>query len=162
MMMALDISGNHVMCLDLQKNNVYDLHGKALFGNNVGIEVCYNYIHPDDCEGFRTFIERLANGTDKEADCRYRWNYNYTGKGEPDWHDLHNVAIAEYEDGKPVNIISTITDETEPKRKEREIEQLSDRYTWEPGFFTKNIFGPNSGPWPASSAESVFWEYSSD
>ena len=128
MMMALDISGNHVMCLDLQKNNVYDLHGKALFGNNVGIEVCYNYIHPDDCEGFRTFIERLANGTDKEADCRYRWNYNYTGKGEPDWHDLHNVAIAEYEDGKPVNIISTITDETEPKRKEREIEQLSDRY----------------------------------
>ena len=128
MMMALDISGNHVMCLDLQKNNVYDLHGKALFGNNVGIEVCYNYIHPDDCEGFRTFIERLANGTDKEAECRYRWNYNYTGKGEPDWHDLHNVAIAEYEDGKPVNIISTITDETEPKRKEREIEQLSDRY----------------------------------
>lgn len=128
MMMALEISGNHVMCLDLQKNNVYDLHGKAMFGNNVGIEVCYNYIHPDDCEGFRTFIARLADGTDKEAECRYRWNYNYTGQGEPDWHDLHNVGIAEYEDGKPVNIISTITDETETKRKEREIEQLSDRY----------------------------------
>ena len=128
MMMALEISGNHVMCLDLQKNNVYDLHGKAMFGNNVGIEVCYNYIHPDDCEGFRTFIARLADGTDKEAECRYRWNYNYTGQGEPDWHDLHNVGIAEYEDGKPVNIISTITDETETKRKEREIEKLSDRY----------------------------------
>ena len=128
MMMALEISGNHVMCLDLQKNNVYDLHGKAMFGNNVGIEVCYNYIHPDDCEGFRTFIARLADGTDKEAECRYRWNFNYTGTGEPDWHDLHNVGIAEYEDGKPVNIISTITDETETKRKEREIEKLSDRY----------------------------------
>lgn len=128
MMMALEISGNHVMCLDLRENNVYDLHGKAMFGNNVGIEVCYNYIHPDDCEQFRIFIERLANGTDKEAECRYRWNYNYTGQGKPDWHDLHNVAIAEYEDGKPVNIISTITDETESKQKEREIEQLSDRY----------------------------------
>ena len=128
MMMALDISGNHVMCLDIRENRVYDLHGKAMFGNNVGIEVCYTYIHPDDCEGFRTFIERLSDGTDKEAECRYRWNYNYTGQGDPDWHDLYNVVIAEYEDGKPVNIIATITDETEPKRKEREIEQLSERY----------------------------------
>lgn len=138
MMMALEISGNHVMCLDLQKNNVYDLHGKAMFGNNVGIEVCYNYIHPDDCELFRNFIDRLSNGADKEAECRYRWNYNYTGLGEPDWHDLHNVGIAEYEDGKPVNIISTITDETETKRKEREVEQLSERY-W--NIFENSIIG---------------------
>ena len=128
MMMALDISGNHVMCLDLQQNRVFDLHGKAMFGNNVGIEVCYTYIHPDDCEGFRTFIRRLSDGTDKEAECRYRWDYNYTGKGEPDWHDMHTYAIAEYEDGKPVNIIATLTDETETKRKEREVEQVSERY----------------------------------
>ena len=40
-MMALDISGNHVMCLDLQQNRMFDLFGKAMFGNNVGIEVCY-------------------------------------------------------------------------------------------------------------------------
>ena len=128
MMMALEISGNHVMCLDLRQNRVFDLHGKAMFGNNVGIEVCYTYIHPDDKEGFRNFIERLSNGTDKEAECRYRWNYNYTGKGEPDWHDMHGYAIAEYEDGKPVNIIATLTDESETKRKEREVEQLSERY----------------------------------
>ena len=128
MMMALEISGNHVMCLDLRQNRVYDLHGKAMFGNNVGIEVCYTYIHPDDKEGFRNFIERLSNGTDKEAECRYRWDYNYTGKGEPDWHDMHGYAIAEYEDGKPVNIIATLTDESETKRKEREVEQLSERY----------------------------------
>ena len=128
MMMALDISGNHVMCLDLQQNRVFDLHGKAMFGNNVGIEVCYTYIHPDDQERFRNFIERLSNGTDKEAECSYRWNYNYTGKGEPDWHDMHGYAIAEYADGKPVNIIATLTDETEVKRKEREVEQLSERY----------------------------------
>ena len=81
MMMALNISGNHVMCLDLKDNIVYDLHGKAMFGNNVGIEGCYTYIHPDDRERFRTFIERLSNGTDQVADCHYRWDYNYTGKG---------------------------------------------------------------------------------
>jgi signal transduction histidine kinase len=128
MMMALDISGNHVMCLDLQQNRLFDLHGKAMFGNNVGLEVCYNYIHPDDHERFRTFIERLSNGTDKEAECRYRWNYNYTGQGAPDWHDMHGHAIAEYADGKPVNIIATLTDESESIRKEREVEHLSERY----------------------------------
>ena len=138
MMMALDISGNHVMCLDLQQNRVFDLHGKAMFVNNVGIEVCYTYIHPDDCEGFRTFIRRLSDGTDKEAECRYRWNYNYTGKGEPDWHDIHSYAIAEYEDGKPVNIIATLTDETETKRNEREAEQVSERY-WT--IFENSIIG---------------------
>lgn len=138
MTMALNISGNHVMCLDLKDNIVYDLHGKAMFGNNVGIEVCYTYIHPDDRDQFRTFIERLSNGADKEADCHYRWDYNYTGQGDPDWHDMYGRAIAEYEDGKPVNIIATLTDETEVKQKEREVEQLSERYR---SIFENSIIG---------------------
>ena len=138
MTMALNISGNHVMCLDLKDNRVYDLHGKAMFGNNVGIEVCYNYVHPDDCEKFRSFIRRLSDGTDMEAECHYRWNYNYTGQGEPDWHDFYLRAIAEYEDGKPVNIIATINDETETKRKEREVEQVSERYR---SIFENSIIG---------------------
>ena len=138
MMMALDISGNHVMCLNLKENRVFDLHGKAMFGNNVGIEVCYTYVHPEDCEKFRTFVERLSDGTDLEADCHYRWNYNYTGQGEPDWHDLYLRGIAEYEDGKPVNIIATVTDETEAKQKEREMEQVSERY-W--SIFENSIIG---------------------
>ena len=138
MTMALNISGNHVMCLDLKENRVYDLHGKAMFGNNVGIEVCYNYVHPGDCENFRSFIRRLSDGTDMEAECHYRWNYNYTGQGEPDWHDMYLRAIAEYEDGKPVNIIATITDETEVKQKEREVEQVSERYK---SIFENSIIG---------------------
>ena len=138
MTMALNISGNHVMCLDLKENRVYDLHGKAMFGNNVGIEVCYTYIHPDDCEKFRSFIRRLSDGTDMEAECHYRWNYNYTGQGEPDWHDFYLRAIAEYEDGKPVNIIATINDETEVKQKEREVEQVSERYR---SIFENSIIG---------------------
>lgn len=128
MLMALDISGNHVMCLDLKQNRVYDLFGKALFGNNVGIEVCYTYLHPDDVQNFRQFITRLADGTDKESECMYRWNYNYTGTGNPDYHFMHSHAIAEYEEGRAVNIIATITDETESIRKEHEVEILSERY----------------------------------
>ena len=138
MMMALNISGNHVMCFNLKDNIVYDLHGKAMFGNNVGIEVCYTYIHPDDRERFRTFVERLKDGTDKVGECHYRWDYNYSGKGEPDWHDMYGRAMAEYEDGKPVNIIATLTDETEVKRKEREVEELSKRYR---SIFENSIIG---------------------
>ncbi len=128
MTMALSISGNHVMCFDLRQNRVFDLYGKAMFGNNVGIEVCYTFIHPDDREQFRAFIERLASGADTEAECRYRWNYNYSGQGEPDWHDMHSMAMAEYEDGKAVNIIATLTDETEEISMEREVERLSETY----------------------------------
>lgn len=138
MTMALDISGNHVVCFDIRENRVYDIHGKSLFGNNVGIEVCYAYVHPDDCDKFRNLIKRLSDGTDMEAECHYRWNFNYTGKGEPDWHDYHLVAIAEYEDGKPVNIIATVNEETEAKQKEWEVEQLSERY-WT--IFENSIIG---------------------
>lgn len=138
MMMALNISGNHVMCLNLRENRVYDLHGRSMFGNNVGIEVCYTYIHPDDVDRFRTFIERLSNGTDKVGECHYRWNYNYSGTGEPDWHDMYGRAMAEYEGGKPVNIIATLKDETEVKQKEREVEQVSERYR---SIFENSIIG---------------------
>ena len=138
MLMALNISGNHVMCFNLKENRVYDLHGKAMFGNNVGIEVCYSYTHPDDCEKFRSFIRRLSDGTDMEAECHYRWNYNYTGQGEPDWHDFYLRAMAEYEDGKVVNIIATINDETAIKQKEREVELVSERYR---SIFENSIIG---------------------
>ena len=109
-----------------------------MFGNNVGIEVYYTYIHPDDQERFRTFIRRLSDGTDKVAECHYRWNYNYSGTGEPDWHDMHGRAMAEYEDGRPVNIIATLTDETEVKQKEHEVEQVSERYR---SIFENSIIG---------------------
>ena len=138
MMMALDICGNHVMCLDLKDNIVYDLHGKTAFGDKVGIEECYTYVHPDDRERFRTYVERLRDGLDKVTDCHYRWNYNYSGQGEPEWHDMYGRAMAEYEDGKPVNIIVTLTDETDVKRKEREVEHLSKRYK---SIFENSIIG---------------------
>lgn len=138
MMMALDICGNHVMCLDLKDNIVYDLHGKAALGDKMGIEECYTYVHPDDRERFRTYVERLRDGLDKVTDFHYRWNYNYSGQGEPEWHDMYGRAMAEYEDGKPVNIIVTLTDETDVKRKEREVEQLSERYK---SIFENSIIG---------------------
>ena len=127
MQMALDISGNHVMCLDLVHDRVYDIHGEAMFKTNVGLEECFTYVHPDDLDAFRQLFQRLINGTAKEDECRFRWNFNRDGD-TPDWHDMYGYAIAEYEDGKPINIFSTLTDETETIRKENRIKRISERY----------------------------------
>ena len=127
MQMALDISGSHVMCLDLVHDRVYDIHGEAMFKTNVGLEECFTYVHPDDLDAFRQLFQRLINGTAKEDECRFRWNFNRDGD-TPDWHDMYGYAIAEYEDGKPINIFSTLTDETETIRKENRIKRISERY----------------------------------
>ena len=137
MQMALDISGSHVMCLDLVHDRVYDLYGKAMFQTNVGLEVCFTYVHPDDSAMFRKFFERLIKGDVKEDECRFRWNFN-KGGDKPDWHYMYGNAIVEYEDGKPVNIIATLTDETETIRKEAEIKHLSERYY---NIFENSIIG---------------------
>lgn len=137
MTMALNISGNHVVCLDLKDNRVYDLYGEPVFGKNVGIEAYYAGLHPDDLEKFRSTIERMRNG-ETEAEWHYRWNANVGGQGDPVWIDIHGHALTEFEDGKPVSIITTLNDETEVKRKEREIEQLSERYR---SIFENSVIG---------------------
>ena len=138
MQMALDISGNHVVCLDLKDNRVYDLFGKAVFGEEKGIEAYYAGLHPDDLEQFRSTIERMRSGSETESEWHYRWNANLGGQGGPIWRDIHGHALTEFEDGKPVSIITTLIDETKTKSKEREIERLSKRY-WT--IFENSIIG---------------------
>ena len=138
MQMALDISANHVVCLDLKDNRVYDLFGKAVFGEEMGIEAYYAGLHPDDLEQFRATVERMRSGSETEAEWHYRWNANLGGQGAPVWRDIHGHALTEFEDGKPVSIITTLIDETETKSKEREIERLSKRY-WT--IFENSIIG---------------------
>ncbi len=138
MQMALDISGNHVVCLDLKDNRVYDLFGKAVFGEEMGIEAYYAGLHPDDLEQFRAMIERMRSGSETETEWHYRWNANLGGQGGPIWRDIHGHALTEFEDGNPVSIIATLIDETKTKSKEREIERLSKRY-WT--IFENSIIG---------------------
>ena len=145
MQMALDISGNHVVCLDLKDNRVYDLFGKAVFGEEMGIEAYYAGFHPDDLEQFRAMVERMRSGSETEAEWHYRWNANLGGQGAPIWRDIHGHALTEFEDGKPVSIITTLIDETETKSKEREIERLSKRYwtVFENSIIGQSFYSPD-------------------
>ena len=143
MQMALDISGNHVVCLDLKDNRVYD--GKAVFGEEMGIEAYFAGFHPDDLEQFRSQVERMRSGSETEAEWHYRWNANLGGQGAPIWRDIHGHALTEFEDGKPVSIITTLIDETETKSKEREIERLSKRYwtVFENSIIGQSFYSPD-------------------
>ena len=145
MQMALDISGNHVVCLDLKDNRVYDLFGKAVFGEEMGIEAYFAGFHPDDLEQFRSQVERMKSGSETEAEWHYRWNANLGGQGAPIWRDIHGHALTEFEDGKPVSIITTLIDETETKSKEREIERLSKRYwtVFENSIIGQSFYSPD-------------------
>ena len=145
MQMALDISGNHVVCLDLKDNRVYDLFGKAVFGEEMGIEAYYAGFHPDDLEQFRSQVERMRSGSETETEWHYRWNANLGGQGAPVWRDIHGHALTEFEDGKPVSIITTLIDETETKSKEREIERLSKRYwtVFENSIIGQSFYSPD-------------------
>ena len=145
MQMALDISGNHVVCLDLKDNRVYDLFGKAVFGEEMGIEAYFAGFHPDDLEQFRSQVERMRSGSETETEWHYRWNANLGGQGAPIWRDIHGHALTEFEDGKPVSIITTLIDETETKSKEREIERLSKRYwtVFENSIIGQSFYSPD-------------------
>ena len=145
MQMALDISGNHVVCLDLKDNRVYDLFGKAVFGEEMGIEAYYAGFHPDDLEQFCAMVERMRSGSETEIEWHYRWNANLGGQGAPIWRDIHGHALTEFEDGKPVSIITTLIDETETKSKEREIERLSKRYwtVFENSIIGQSFYSPD-------------------
>ena len=145
MQMALDISGNHVVCLDLKDNRVYDLFGKAVFGEEMGIEAYFAGFHPDDLEQFRAMVERMRSGSETETEWHYRWNANLGGQGAPIWRDIHGHALTEFEDGKPVSIITTLIDETETKSKEREIERLSKRYwtVFENSIIGQSFYSPD-------------------
>ena len=124
---------------------MYDLFGKAVFGEEMGIEAYFAGFHPDDLEQFRSQVERMRSGSETEAEWHYRWNANLGGQGAPIWRDIHGHALTEFEDGKPVSIITTLIDETETKSKEREIERLSKRYwtVFENSIIGQSFYSPD-------------------
>ena len=130
---------------DLKDNRVYDLFGKAVFGEEMGIEAYYAGFHPDDLEQFCAMVERMRSGSETETEWHYRWNANLGGQGAPIWRDIHGHALTEFEDGKPVSIITTLIDETETKSKEREIERLSKRYwtVFENSIIGQSFYSPD-------------------
>ena len=126
---TLNLSGDYVIRLSLTDRQGYNLHGDFLPENGMSYDECREYIHPDDWHLYENFIHTLTSGKQKTAQCDLRWNVGTREK--PVWRSMHDRGIAEYANERvltPTNIFSTITDKTEYLIREKEEQQLNEKY----------------------------------
>ncbi len=126
---ALRISGNNVILYDMPNHHSYNLYGNMLLDDGISDADWKRHVHPDDLQQALDWLHKMMAGKLPSAEFDYRWNSNFSG-GEPVWRYLHNMSVAEYQDGKPipVSIISTLSDETLLRQKRTEIMELADKY----------------------------------
>ena len=126
---ALKISGNNVILYDIPNHYTQNLYGDMLKGDGITDDDWKRHVHPEDLPEALTWLHKIMDGKLQSAEFRYRWNFDFTGD-EPDWRYLHNISVAEYQEGnpKPVSIISTLSDETEIRQQQAETMELTDRY----------------------------------
>ena len=126
---ALRISGNNVILYDMPNHHSYNLYGNMLSDDGISDADWKRHVHPDDLQQALDWLHKMMAGKLSSAEFDYRWNSNFSG-GEPVWRYLHNMSVAEYQDGKPipVSIISTLSDETLLRQKRTEIMELADKY----------------------------------
>ena len=126
---ALEISANNVVRYDLAEQHIYQLYGNLLPSAGISVDDWRRHVHPDDRETTLTLLHRIIDGQSQREEFDYRWNMDYSG-GTPTWRHMHNVSMAEYDPASDrlQSIISTLKDETEQHRLEREEQQLADKY----------------------------------
>ena len=126
---ALEIASNFVVIYDLRTRMLHRLNGYMVPDEGITLDVYKQHVHPDDLQRVLTQLSRVISGELPSVEFSYRWNFDFTGQA-PRWGILHNVSVAEYQDGvaQPVSLISTLVDETEVRRQQAEEEELSNRY----------------------------------
>ena len=139
MQQALKISANNVVRFDIREGYIYKLYGHLLPDEGVTVEEWKSHVHPDDLGLVLDWFHQLMDGRLQSAEFNYRWNLDYSG-GKPRWGYLHNTSLNECLPGSthPVNIISTLVDETELHRQQLEEEELTRRYRL---IFEQSIIG---------------------
>ena len=139
MQQALKISANNVVRYDIREGYIYKLYGHLLPDEGLTVEEWKSHVHPDDLEPVLDWLRQLMDGRLQSAEFNYRWNLDYSG-GNPRWGYFHNTSLNECLPGstRPVNIISTLVDETELHRQQLEEEELTRRYRL---IFEQSIIG---------------------
>ncbi len=116
------------------------LYGDMLPGEGISDEDWKRHVHPDDLHEALRHLHALMKGEVKKAEFYYRWNYEFDDEKPPRWGFFNNTSIAEYLPGNdlPVNVISTLTDETDIRQAQREEQELADKYK---RIFEESIIG---------------------
>ena len=129
MQQALRVSNNNVVRYDIREGRISNLSGTFLPPGGATVEEWKQRVHPDDLEATLESFRRIINGEQERAEFFYRWRYDDGGK-EPLWGFMHNTSIAEYQQKTRhvIGIVSTLWDEAELVRQEKEANSLTNKY----------------------------------
>ena len=134
---ALNMSGNFVLRLNLVNPHVYNVHGNHLPPEGMNADEYLARIHPDDRKNMQDYTNELREGQNRREGQAYRWNAGTEEK--PEWKHLYNRSIIERDDnGKVINIISTLTDIMADEEQEEMESELTAKYS---NIFEMSIIG---------------------
>ena len=127
---ALKNSQNNVLLWEISKKRTTQLYGNMLPSKTISDADWKKHVHPEDLPEALRCLHGLMKGSIKSADFNYRWNYEFDDQKPPRWGYFNNTSVAEYLPGHdlPVTVISTLTDETETIRSQREERELADKF----------------------------------
>ena len=127
---ALKNSQNNVLLWEISKKRTTQLYGNMLPSKTISDADWKKHVHPEDLPEALRCLHGLMKGSIKSADFNYRWNYEFDDQKPPRWGYFNNTSVVEYLPGQdlPVTVISTLTDETETIRSQREERELADKF----------------------------------
>ena len=126
---ALNITSNNVVCYVPREDFIYTLYGTFLPGKGLSVEEWKAHVHPDDFDQTLDYFHQIIDGRLQRAEFNYRWNWNY-GEGEPQWGNMHNISVADYEEGTKTlrSIVSTLWDDAKMVEQEQKEQKLAYKY----------------------------------
>ena len=125
---GIDMSDHLIVALDLKENRFYNIHDERLPETGIRYEDVKRLVHPDHLDIYQNLIEGLRYDEKHEDVQTYLFNTNY-GPGEPIYHLITNHGVVEYDrEGKPINIICTMTDETDEEHMRLMNQNMGIRY----------------------------------
>jgi len=125
---ALGMGEYNVTEYDIESDNVRIIHGQMLGDKkSVSLEEYLKRLRFDADEAQEKMMDNLAQGKDGIQRMYSQWNYGTEDK--PDWHHMLGHALTEKdEDGRPMHIISSITDIEALLKEQKENARLYSRY----------------------------------
>ena len=123
---ALDLSKLHVARFKTGTQEVFNIYGSLIREGGVSFDVFYDHVHPDHREHFIRLIEQLKNREIESGE--YECLINCARNGQPErWLTIRCQAMVEG-GSQPVNIICTMTNESEAVAEQQNERDLADKY----------------------------------
>ena len=137
---ALKNSKNNVLLWNTREGRIDQLYGDMLPFDTINENQWMQHVHPEDLDQALGYLHDLRSGKIQSADFYYRWNYEFDEAKPPRWGYFNNTSRAEYlpDHDKPVNIISTLTDESDIRNAQREEQEIAERFRL---IFEQSIIG---------------------